>query len=296
MPFQQGNKLRDKNSYIKRRYDRDSPEERAEYAEFYQNDPTIYPPTPPKIVSAASIEPAANRFGVVGTFSFGLPSLDDLTLGFNSGEFIIIGAPTGQGKTQLAVYVTLKQLSTGVPTLYLSRELDNSEMKRRFINVEPRAKFEGLFNPESNRMEIDDVCPTIEAFADVYPNGVVIVDHIHAFYRGSNMTEIIGQFSARLRETAQTKQIPIIALAQLNRMEFNAEVGPSNHHLKESGYLEDDAYTILMAWRTGSTFNVKLTKTRNRDLGSLSNTTIVLHGRPDGTLIDPLGNTQEALF
>lgn len=251
-------------------------EEKLQALQELQLDPTISIPEPPRSISYEDYRQTAQldqRFGKMGEYSTGFKSLDKLCMGFWPGDYCILGAGTNQGKTQLALYVAIHQARQGIPVLYISRELDADEMTRRVqhLTTEP---LPNLHFPESHRLKAEEIAGVVIQWqADHIKEdgkGFVVVDHIHAFCRGANLTEALGQISESLRELAQDTKLPILALSQLNRDKYSDEEGPSNYNLKESGYLEDDAYTILMAWRTPHTFHIKLTKSRNKDMGDLA--------------------------
>lgn len=251
------------------------------------------PPPPPSSVQASSVTSAPTYFNKPGQYSLGFRSLDNLTYGFNRGDFMILGAGTNQGKTQLALYIALAQLKAKVPTLYVSRELSNRELKQRFEFLSP--DLDNLHFADNNRLDAAGLLALIQTFNHDHPGGFVIVDHIHAFFRGEKLTEALGELSAALREAAQDLHLPILALSQLNRQPYKDEEGPYNYHLKESGYLEDDAYSILMCWRIEREFKIKLTKSRHRDLSDME-TPIISLTAGGGKLVDPGANLQERLI
>ncbi len=256
-------------------------------------DPTIGGEAKPSRVLAPA-ETFAGRpsyFDKQGAYAFGFPALDRLTLGFNPGDYIVLGAGTNQGKTQLATYIALANANRDIPTLYISRELSSEEMANRFEYVSGTSDVPpALIMPESGRLNIEELERMITDFQTTYVGedgkGFIIIDHIHAFCRGANLTEQLGELSAHLRELAQAYQIPIMALSQLNRQPYTDDTGPSNYHLKESGYIADDAYTILLAWRMAANLNVRLTKARNLDLGDIKDPVVSLTAAK-GKLSDP---------
>ncbi len=259
------------------------------------SDPTIALPPLPVIMPADTYEPVS-FFGLTGQYTTGFPALDRLTLGINPGDYIVLGGGTNQGKSQLATYIASHTAAANIPTLYISRELSNAEMTGRFKHIMGLGQTDelglpALNFPDDNRLSAADLERTIINFRDTFigedQKGLIIIDHIHAFCRGANLTEQLGELSAHLRELAQDYQIPIMALSQFNRQPYSQDTGPSNYHLKESGYLEDDAYTILLAWRVGTKLNVRLTKARNLDLGSIADPVVSLTATADGRLTDP---------
>lgn len=286
MPFEKGNafgKVSKRTKTFAERY-RLTPEEKVQAREELLNDISLPVKQARTTFSLSHVADVEQRFGQMGHHATGFRSLDKLTLGFDRGEYIVIGAGTNAGKTQLATYIAKQQAESGVTTLYVSRELSNTEMRSRFSYI-GMTDFTNLHVPDINRLDIEELLSLIRDFASEHDKAFVIVDHLHAFYRGSDLTEVLGMFSAGLRELAQDLGITIIALSQFNRQPYKDSEGPMNHHLKESGYIADDAYTIMLAWRTVDGFNVKLSKSRRRDMGDLREMHITLASR-HGKLTD----------
>lgn len=297
MKFEKHQATPGKTGYVAHRYERDTPAERAAYVELYQSDPTITPPPVPAwrplndYTAAGAIY--KERFGKMGSLSTGLPSVDQLCLGFDPGEYAVLGAGTNQGKTQLAIYMALAQT---VPTLYISRELPQDEINGRFQFIAGATNLpDNLYIQEDHQLTPDSLLALITGFTAKHGAGFIVIDHIHAFIRGEGLTAGLGMLSAALRDQAITTKTTILALSQLNRKDYKPETGPENWHLKESGYLEDDAYTIMMAWREQANLHLKLTKSRRRDISEPGELKATLHARA-GKLTDPLFNTQETIF
>jgi hypothetical protein len=237
-----------------------------------------------------SVESVPNSFGKMGIYDTGFTKLDNLMLGFDPGEYSVLGAGTNQGKTQLALYIATHLAMRDIPVLYISRELDDYEVKAR---AEYIRQFQGgtpdlssLRYVDTRRMTPDKLMYAIIDFKAAHcplDLGFVIVDHLHAFCRGANLTERLGELSERLRDTATQTRLPILALSQLNRQPYNELDGPDNYHLKESGYIEEDAYTVMLAWRNTDGFHIKLTKSRRRDLANIAYHHITLRAK-DGKL------------
>lgn len=297
MPFAQGNQF-GSTSYrasktFSERY-RWTEEEKLAVLDELQHDITITPKIPTGFISVDGVAETDERFGKMGHYSSGFTSLDNLCLGFDQGEYVVLGAGTNQGKTQLATYIAKAQAAAGVPTLYVSRELSNVEMRGRFTHI-GAGNLKNLWVPDSNRLNPNELLELIKRFREAHDRAFVIVDHLHAFYRGDNLTEVLGAFSAGLRELAQDLHITILALSQFNRQPYKDDEGPMNYHLKESGYIADDAYTILLGWRTREGLHVKLTKTRRLDLGDVANPIVTLTAG-HGLLKESSLNVQESLL
>jgi replicative DNA helicase len=86
------------------------------------------------------------------------------------------------------------------------------------------------------------------------PLSLVIVDHVgkvgaSSRYKG-NRTYELGEISQELAHLAKTEDLAVLALAQLNRdVEDRVNKRPILADLRESGRLEEDADTVLLAYR-----------------------------------------------
>lgn len=95
-------------------------------------------------------------------------------------------------------------------------------------------------------MKADRLASTIHHLANRDDNvGAIFIDYIQKVEPPTSQDQRyreIAKVTERLRETAQTLSIPIIAGAQLNR---NTTGKPKMDHLRESGDIEQDANLIL---------------------------------------------------
>jgi replicative DNA helicase len=82
---------------------------------------------------------------------------------------------------------------------------------------------------------------------------IVVVDHVHIVaatnrYEGARVHEV-SEISAGLKALAKELQIPMLALAQLNRQVENREdKRPELRDLRDSGSIEQDADAVIFAY------------------------------------------------
>jgi replicative DNA helicase len=77
--------------------------------------------------------------------------------------------------------------------------------------------------------------------------GLVVVDYLQCIKSGKdkhNRYEAVSEVSRQLKVMARTLNVPVIALAQLNRTAEQEE--PKLSHLRESGSLEQDADVVML--------------------------------------------------
>ena len=81
---------------------------------------------------------------------------------------------------------------------------------------------------------------------------LVIVDHLHKMRHPNTPSKVneYTEISSRLAEMAKRLDCPVVALAQLNRsVESRDDKHPQLSDLRESGSIEQDADTVLFAYR-----------------------------------------------
>ena len=210
------------------------------------------------------------------------PSLNNFIYGFRYGSLSLLGARPAMGKTTFAVALAADAARRGIKTLFISIEMSKTEIAQKFISHASGIHFnkilEGYTFEEqdwthmaetlgqeneawSKNLSIDD---TSETTVDVMRSinwGInegykfIIVDHLHELAfddRRSHisLTEAMGDFVKRLRNTAQRNNIALLALCQLNReVEKRSAKIPIASDLGESGTLERVAHNIIFLYR-----------------------------------------------
>jgi replicative DNA helicase len=85
--------------------------------------------------------------------------------------------------------------------------------------------------------------------------GLLVIDHLHivatpASTERMGATWAVGQVSHALKQLAKQMNIPVLALAQLNRgVEGREEKRPTMADLRQSGEIEQDAEAIMLLYR-----------------------------------------------
>lgn len=212
----------------------------------------------------------------------GFPSLDDITLGWQSSDLIILAARPSVGKTAFALNVARNAAIQHFPVAIFSLEMPASQLVKRMMVSETGIDSKKLkggikMTPEDwNRLEtkikdlaaapiyIDDTpsLPVMEFRTKVKrlvkQKGVklVLVDYLQlmkgpAELRGMREQEVAA-ISRTLKATAKEHNIPIIALSQLSRQAVTRQVSnnrPQLSDLRESGSIEQDADMVLFIHR-----------------------------------------------
>ncbi len=205
----------------------------------------------------------------IASIPTGIISLDEKCGGMAPGQFIVLAARTGCGKTALALNIADHVAVTlAKATCYVSLEMDRGEVSDRLLSSRAEVCLQRITNGDTSDSEEDLV---VEAenrilaaplYIDDRPTQTVsqiastcrrmkrkeglellIVDYIQLLESEISKRETrvaqVSDMTRRLKNLARELQLPILALAQLNR-EADAE-RPKLKHLRESGSIEQDA-------------------------------------------------------
>jgi replicative DNA helicase len=205
----------------------------------------------------------------------------DRKIPLSKGHLVIIGGRSGSGKTTYAMNLLRKQLEAGKKCAVFSLEMSREELAQILVSQIGRIPYE-IFNRIENFSEeqIDVMSTTIDrlqsyhaAFVDLPAQSAesirnmaiqikakmkgldyIFIDHIHIMGDGQkrfgSVREKIMHISMSLKNLAKELQVPVIALAQMNRnVEARQDKTPTVADLKESGSLEQDADTIVFTYR-----------------------------------------------
>jgi len=230
----------------------------------------------------------------------GYVELNSVTNGWQSSELIILAARPSQGKTALALNFAV---NAKAKTLFFSLEASSKALVKRIAacknNIPFKAIRSGILNDfqksilnhaiaDFNRLplKIDDKTQTLSGIMKSCRRekkrnpdlGLIIIDYLQLIKttkeKNGNREQEVGNISRSLKLLASELEVPIIALAQLNRaVEQTANKKPSLSNLRESGSLEQDANIVIFIWHeeTGkNSDNTPIVKTqllieKNRD-------------------------------
>ncbi len=218
------------------------------------------------------------RESVTGVPS-GYKELDKLTAGFQKSDLIIIAARPSMGKTALGLCVARNAAKdSGVPVAFFSLEMSKEQLAMRLLCSEARVDSHKIRSGFLSSQECGKLLQAAGLFMDVpiyiddTPGisplelrakarrimadkglGLVVVDYLQLM-RGRETVERreqeISEISRSLKGLAKELDIPVIAIAQLNRkVEERADKRPLLSDLRESGAIEQDADVIAFIYR-----------------------------------------------
>lgn len=208
----------------------------------------------------------------------GYRKLDDITLGFQKGHLILVGARPSAGKTAFACNLMAGAARAGSTVLFVSLEQSRLQLAERLLAMESKMDSHAIKSGSLGEDERDMVLRAAtrmdawNIFIDDEPGrtvaqiaarirlqhrrkGVrfVIIDYLQIIEpddRRASREQQVASMSRRLAILARQLEIPIVLLVQLNRQSHQSKDGrPALFHLRESGALEQDANIVMLLHR-----------------------------------------------
>jgi replicative DNA helicase len=234
--------------------------------------------------------------------------LNETISGFRPGALYIIGARPGVGKTIVGLQIAW-ELSKQGPVSFHSLEMGKSELYNRIIASEAEVPLSAIekgklqewmwerilkarLKIQSHKLAIHDKSGQnllqIRASANsVKGNGnlkAIVVDYLGLIQdteKGRKRYEMITDISIGLKNLARDLNVPVIALAQLNRgPEQRKDSEPDMADLRDSGGIEQDADVVILLHRRSvaedefdwqrSQMIIKVAKNRHGGLGEVA--------------------------
>ena len=205
----------------------------------------------------------------------GFYELDEILGGFQKSDLIIIAARPSMGKTALALTLARNAaIDNGIPIGIFSLEMSTMQLIIRMLCAEGRLNAhlvrtgklpseEGvklsknahkLINaplyvddsPSQTVLEIRAKARRLKAEKNI---GMIIIDYLQLMQgppKAESREREISHISRSLKALAKELNIPVIALAQLNRaVEARSDKRPQLSDLRESGSIEQDADVVI---------------------------------------------------
>ncbi|MBO4831965.1 MAG: replicative DNA helicase [Oscillospiraceae bacterium] len=211
----------------------------------------------------------------------GLPDLDNVTMGLNKSDFILIASRPGMGKTSIALNIAMHVAKTtkkavAIFSLEMSREqlairllssesfidnkklqtgrLSNDEWRKIALAAEAISNTDLRINdnPMLSVADMNAQCRRIQNL------GLVVIDYIQLMqsasgnsgYTGENRTQVVSDISRMMKIMAKELNVPVICLSQLSRAnEARTNKRPLLSDLRESGAIEQDADLVMGLYR-----------------------------------------------
>ena len=255
-----------------------------------------------------------NNNGITGVPT-GYHELDKLTAGFQKGDLIIVAARPSMGKTALALSIARNMaVKYERPIAFFSLEMGYKAVTQRLLSAEAKVDLKkirsGDVNPEENQHIVNGIGTLSNSHFYIDDDAMISVLEIRAKARrlqaehniqavfvdylqfinppkAESRQREISIISSHLKQLAKELNIPVIALAQLNRAveQRTGDKGkrPMLSDLRESGSIEQDADVVMLLHRaeyykietyedgtsTENTADIIIAKQRNGPTGDI---------------------------
>lgn len=244
-----------------------------------------------------AVEERVDRRGQLLGLETGFVDINELTLGWQRDEMIILAARTSIGKTALALNTMLAAAQAGASVAYFSLEMSRRQLEYRLLSILTgiwcTSILRGVLSPD----EMQRLGTAMETLAELpiaiidqpgqtapqirgacrrwrasKPLDFVLVDYVQLIpgtTPDNNRYAELSDISVRLKDLSRELGVPVMLLSQLKRGRGEPELDD----LRDCGRIEEDADTVLMLHRpnplkSGHT-KVSFKKQRNGPGGAL---------------------------
>lgn len=213
---------------------------------------------------------------------FGVPDLDQRTLGMHPEQLVVIGARPGMGKTAMSLAALVEcAVHDKRPALMFSMEMGRPSLIQRLTAQLGDIPIQGLRDPKNhlhdehyprlthaiNQLKdaplvIDDrsaltpsqIRGAAKRWRDHYGDlGLVVVDYLGLMRpdgRHGTREQEVAEMSGAMKALAKDLKVPVMLLSQLNRgLESRPDKRPMMSDLRESGSVEQDADIVVFLYR-----------------------------------------------
>jgi len=226
-----------------------------------------------------ALEDIEKNQGKLNGVPTGFTDLDELTQGLHGGQMIIVAARPAMGKSTLALdFCRSASIKHGITSLIFSLEMSSQEIAMRLLSAESGVRLSKmqagkmsdvdwrkvaettsrmseapLYVDDSANITISEIRSKCRRLKQQENLGLVVIDYLQLMTSGRQVEsrqQEVSAMSRNLKLLAKDLDIPVIAVAQLNRnSEGRTDRKPMMSDLRESGSLEQDADIIILLHR-----------------------------------------------
>lgn len=238
--------------------------------------------TPIDVIVNNAMEQIYRAYENKGEF-LGIPTgfvdIDNMLVGLQDSDFILVAARPSMGKTAFALniaeHVVLKQ---GLPVAIFSLEMPQESLVHRLFSIHSHINAKKLRKgdiesyewtkldataeaisrskliiDESPALSLTDLRSKCRKYKEQNDIRLVIIDYLQLITtdsRGESRQQEISNISRSLKAIARELSIPVIAVSQLNRgAETREDKRPQLSDLRDSGAIEQDADVVMLIYR-----------------------------------------------
>lgn len=219
----------------------------------------------------------------------GFQSIDDELGGLRGGDFIVVPAHSGMGKSALMAQLSANTALAGIPTLVFSYEMTtqqwidrivtgidfltapkpmwyskvrngkiNTEEFSRYYEAAIRLQTIPLVVRDEDDLTMQQVTMIARAFKARFPGktGIVLIDYIQIVdpgdTRGMSREQVVNKIARACKSLAKQLNWPVVAGSQMNENADNRtkeEKRPQAGDVRESKGIKNEADMMLSPWR-----------------------------------------------
>ena len=226
---------------------------------------------------------AASSGSKIPGLSTGLPDLDNMILGLNKSELILIAARPGMGKTSIALNMALNVAMTQHKKVAVfSLEMSREQLVSRLLSRASLVPSQNLLTGQLSEQQWRDVAAAANTLSEspiliddnptltvsdmnaqcrmVKDLDLVVIDYLQLMqsagsghsWSNESRTQAVSDISRMLKIMAKQLDAPVICLSQLSRAnESRQDKRPMLSDLRESGAIEQDADVVIGLYRDG---------------------------------------------
>lgn len=209
-------------------------------------------------------------------FETGFRDIDRKIQGLAPGELYILAGRPSMGKSALALDIVLNQ-KPETPILFSTLEMPERTLTERAVCSLSRFSRSNIINEDLSEQQWQEYYQTaiemrnrniiistipetperlfalVKKIKNLHGLDIVVVDYLQLMHSGrkkENRQQEISEISRKLKRIAQTEQVAMLVLSQLNRKPENREGHkPRLSDLRDSGSIEQDADVAMLLHR-----------------------------------------------
>ena len=230
----------------------------------------------------------------------GYKALDNILQGLDGGDMCIIAARPGVGKSAISTEIAINIAKTKKRVVLFNLEMSTEQIYDRILSHESGISLKRIRRALNflgdEKEQFDRGNKTLKDLGD----SLIIIDNIHKVsdmqsilrknkadiavidyaqlivpesnYKGNRYAEV-GAISHSIKRMAKRLKIPIVLLAQLNRVsQQSKDKEPTMSELREAGDFEQDASQIILVWDKSEDRKlkgIKVDKNRQGEVGKV---------------------------
>jgi replicative DNA helicase len=227
-----------------------------------------------------NLQEAASRKDPIMGVRTHYEDFDEKTLGFQSGDLIIISGRPSMGKTVFSLNCVLNAAAKGGKAVAVfSLEMPKEQLGTRMLSALSGVDYNKIKKGQMSEHEWPNVTIAFKKLQEIkfyiddeggvtpsqirsrarklkrdHGIDIILIDYLQLMNPDTKNTKDknneIGEITKSLKALAKELKVPIIVLSQLNRnLEQRPDKRPKNSDLRDSGNIEQDADLIIHLYR-----------------------------------------------